>query len=153
MAISSYETHTLALKSDGTVWAWGTNQFGQLGNGSITPSATPVQALSGAMAVSAGTMFSLALKSDGTVWAWGNNQMGELGNGSREYPACGIPAAGCYHPTATQNTEFFRRGGDIRRHVFESRAPSQAIGAAWGESFYGEVGDGFPATLSTARGR
>ncbi len=144
MAISSYETHTLALKSDGTVWAWGTNQFGQLGNGSITPSATPVQALSGAMAVSAGTMFSLALKSDGTVWAWGNNQMGELGNGSREYPACGIPAAGCYHPTATQIPSFSGVVA-ISAGTYSSLAlQSQAIGAAWGESFYGEVGDGFP---------
>jgi alpha-tubulin suppressor-like RCC1 family protein len=66
--------HTLALKSDGTVWAWGLNDAGQLGNGTSSISSVPVQVLylTNVSAIAAGNRFSLALKSDGTVWAWGN---------------------------------------------------------------------------------
>ncbi|HLE17979.1 MAG TPA: carboxypeptidase regulatory-like domain-containing protein [Syntrophales bacterium] len=77
-------THTLYLKNDGTVWAWGNNSNGQLGNGTMTQSATPVQisGLSSVVAVAAGYAHTVALKSDGTVWAWGNNSNGQLGNGT-----------------------------------------------------------------------
>ena len=67
-------SHTLVVKTtDGTVWAWGNGGYGQLGTGSTTSSAVPVQAnsLTGVTAVSAGYGHSLALKSDGTVWGWG----------------------------------------------------------------------------------
>lgn len=79
---------TLALKSDGTVWAWGFNRYGQLGNNSTVNSPTPVQVGVGVtgfnnlIAVSAGEFHSMALKSDGTVWTWGNNGEGETGNGT-----------------------------------------------------------------------
>src|SRR5207245_7369310 len=76
--------HSLALKSDGTVWAWGLNIAGELGNGTNTNSNTPVQVsgLSGVTAIAVGFLHSLALKSDGTVWAWGDNDQGQLGNGT-----------------------------------------------------------------------
>lgn len=75
--------HTLAVKSDGTVWAWGTNDFGALGDGTTISSNTPVQVqgLTDVRDVAAGFGHSLALKSDGTVWAWGYNSNGQLGNG------------------------------------------------------------------------
>jgi hypothetical protein len=75
--------HSLAVKNDGTVWAWGQNSDGRLGNGSTADSAVPVQAsgLTNATAVAAGGYHSLAYRSDGTVWAWGYNFYGELGNG------------------------------------------------------------------------
>ncbi len=80
--------HTVALKSDGTVWAWGDNSGGQLGDGLTVSQANPVQVidtnnqpLEGMVQVSAGETHSLALKVDGTVWAWGKNQNGQLGNG------------------------------------------------------------------------
>lgn len=65
--------HTLALKSDSTVWAWGMNQYGQLGDGTNTDSNFPValSSLSGVIAVSCGGWNSYALKIDGSVWAWG----------------------------------------------------------------------------------
>jgi alpha-tubulin suppressor-like RCC1 family protein len=68
----------------GSVWAWGINANGQLGNGSTTDSSVPVQVsnLSAVVAVSGGTFHALALKSDGTVWAWGSNLNGQLGNGT-----------------------------------------------------------------------
>src|SRR5688500_11976105 len=73
--ISSGDSHTLALKPEGTVWSWGDNWYGQLGDNSTTQRSTPVQVsgLSGVIEVAAGGNFSLALKSDGTVWAWGSN--------------------------------------------------------------------------------
>jgi hypothetical protein len=78
---------SLALKSDGTVWAWGYNAYGQLGNGTYTNSNTPVRVpeLSNIVAISGGFLHAVALKSDGTVWAWGYNYTGQLGNGTFEY--------------------------------------------------------------------
>ena len=66
--------HSLMLRSDGTVWAWGNNFFGQLGNGTVTSSSAPVQVsgLTGVVQVAAAAYHSLALRSDGTVWAWGS---------------------------------------------------------------------------------
>jgi hypothetical protein len=74
----------LALKSDGTVWAWGSGQYGQLGDGNFSGMATPVQvsALTTVTAIAGGDYHSLALKSDGTVWAWGNGNLGQLGDGN-----------------------------------------------------------------------
>jgi alpha-tubulin suppressor-like RCC1 family protein len=85
IAIAAGAYHSLALKNDGTVWAWGDNGFGQLGNGTnIVKSNVPVQvsSLTGVIAIAAGAYHSLALKNDGTVWAWGYNNYGQLGNGS-----------------------------------------------------------------------
>ncbi|HXU93159.1 MAG TPA: hypothetical protein VFP33_05825, partial [Gallionella sp.] len=77
--------HTAALKSDGTVAAWGDNAQGQLGIGNaeyrLTPAAVPE--FTGIAALTAGREHTLALKSDGTVWAWGSNYPnGQLGDGS-----------------------------------------------------------------------
>ncbi len=77
--------HAMALKTDGSVWAWGLNQDGQLGDGSTTDRRTPVSVTgltSGVTKIAAGSGFSLALKNDGTVWAWGGNRYGTLGDGS-----------------------------------------------------------------------
>ncbi|MBF0371221.1 MAG: RCC1 repeat- and reductase domain-containing protein [Magnetococcales bacterium] len=81
--ISARTYHTLALKMDGTVWGWGYNATGQLGNGVGEYSAIPVPIaeLEDMIAVAAGNTHSLAVKSDGTVWAWGSNVKGQLGNG------------------------------------------------------------------------
>ena len=76
--------HSLALKGDGTVWAWGYNGYGQLGNRTNRDSNVPVPVsnLMGITAIVGGCLHSLALKNDGTVWAWGWNGEGQLGNGT-----------------------------------------------------------------------
>lgn len=77
-------SHALALKQDGTVWSWGRNSNGQLGDGTTTQRNAPVQVagLTDVTAISTHYWHSLALKRDGTVWAWGENAEGELGNGT-----------------------------------------------------------------------
>jgi uncharacterized delta-60 repeat protein len=87
LGISAGEAHSLAVCSDGTVAAWGSNLNGQLGNGTTTSSTTPVAVtisgvLSGkkVIAVAAGAQHSLALCSDGTLAAWGEGSSGQLGN-------------------------------------------------------------------------
>jgi hypothetical protein len=71
------------LNSDGTAWAWGDNDSGQLGDGTSNSRSipAPVKGLSNALAVAAGNRFSLALTGDGAVWAWGDNNSGQLGDG------------------------------------------------------------------------
>jgi alpha-tubulin suppressor-like RCC1 family protein len=82
--VSGNTSHSLAVKSDGTAWAWGANTSGQIGDGTTTRRDLPTQVstLSGITAVAAGGNFSLALKSNGTVWAWGANSNGQLGDGT-----------------------------------------------------------------------
>ena len=87
-AIAAGGSHTVALKSDGTVVTWGYNSLGQLGNNTITSSLLPVPVVmadgvtpfSNVTAVAAGLDHTVALKSDGTVWGWGFNGVGQLGN-------------------------------------------------------------------------
>jgi len=76
--------HSLAICCDSTARAWGSNYFGELGNGNNTDSNVPVQVsgLTGDAALATGYAHSLALKNDGTVRAWGRNNIGQLGNGT-----------------------------------------------------------------------
>ena len=84
IGIAAGYDHAVVMKTDGTVWAWGNNSNGQLGNGTTTLSATPVQVsgMSGVAAIAAGQQDTVALKTDGTVWAWGYNFYGQLGDRS-----------------------------------------------------------------------
>ena len=89
--ISTGHNHTVALKDEGTVWAWGANFNGQLGNGTTTNSSIPiqVQGLNSVVAIAACGNHTVALKNDGTVWAWGSNNNGQLGDGTttnRNFP-------------------------------------------------------------------
>ena len=82
--MSAANTHTAALRADGTLWAWGDNGSGQLGNGSFTSTNQPVRVGDDAnwQAVSAGGNHTVALRTDGTLWTWGYNYHGELGIGT-----------------------------------------------------------------------
>jgi alpha-tubulin suppressor-like RCC1 family protein len=76
--------HTCALKADGTVWCWGGNQEGEIGDGTQVQRRTPVPVslADPAVAVSAGAEHTCAVLSDGTTWCWGKNAHGELGDGT-----------------------------------------------------------------------
>lgn len=82
-AIAAGTGHTLVLKTDGSVWAWGENGKGQLGIGTTNDARTPYTTqINNVVAIAAGGSHGLALKNDGTVWAWGANDGGQLGNGT-----------------------------------------------------------------------
>ncbi|WP_146058915.1 RCC1 domain-containing protein [Actinomadura rubteroloni] len=93
---TGYGGHSLAVKADGTVWAWGSNSSGQLGDGTTTSRTTPAQVpgLNGVVAVAAGSNCSLALKADGTVWGWGSNAAGQLGDGTTTQRLTPVQASG-----------------------------------------------------------
>ena len=80
--IVTISSGNLALKKDGTVWSWGLNSYGQLGDGTNVSKSTPAQVkgLDNIIAISSENTHCLALKSDGTVWAWGENDRGQLGD-------------------------------------------------------------------------
>ena len=75
-------SHTLAIKTDGSLWAWGSNEYGQLGDGTGIDWDEPIKVMDGVADVNLGTDFSLALKTDGSLWAWGRNDRGQLGDGT-----------------------------------------------------------------------
>src|SRR3990167_8786103 len=83
-AVAVAGDHSLALRSDGRVFGWGRNNFGQLGNGTTATYSAPVRvsSLERVTAISAGQFHSLALRDDGTVWGWGHNNHWQLGNGN-----------------------------------------------------------------------
>jgi alpha-tubulin suppressor-like RCC1 family protein len=71
----------MAVKADGTLWAWGHNGYGQLGDGTTTNQTSPMQIEGAYTSVAAGSYHTLALLTDGTLWAWGANSQGQLGTG------------------------------------------------------------------------
>ena len=138
--VSAGQQHGLALASDGTVWAWGEGSSGELGNGFLNESTTPVNVvgLSGVTQVSAGTQHSLALRSDGTVWAWGQNLNGELGNGTTYF----AQPAPVQVPGLTGVTQI--AAGDF----FNLALRSDGTVWAWGDNRVGQLGDGSTAADS-----
>jgi alpha-tubulin suppressor-like RCC1 family protein len=132
-AIAAGGNHSLALKSDGTVWAWGYNGDGQLGDDTTTTRKTPVpvSGLSGIIAIAAGENHSLALKGNGTVWAWGNNGYGQLGDNSTTARKTPVQVL-----TLT-NVKAIAAGGNHSLALTSSGAVK-----TWGANNSGQLGDG-----------
>jgi alpha-tubulin suppressor-like RCC1 family protein len=135
-AVAAGGQHTAALKSDGTVWAWGRNDYGQLGDGddTLTNKYSPVQVsgLTGVSAISLGEYHSLALKTDGTVWAWGQNWYGQLGDGTTSNDMnTPIQVSGLTGVT------LIAAGGSHSVAV-----KSDGTVWSWGRNDYGQLGDG-----------
>jgi alpha-tubulin suppressor-like RCC1 family protein len=129
VAIAAGANHNLALKRDRTVWAWGYNGTGQLGNGGGS-SATPAQVagLTEIIALAAGDGHSLALKNDGTVWEWGSD-------GHTSYGPTPVQIAGLSGITSLA-AGF--------RHSLALKTDGVGAGTAWawGTNSWGDLGDG-----------
>jgi alpha-tubulin suppressor-like RCC1 family protein len=95
--VSAGLCHSMGVRLDGTVWAWGANGYGQLGNGTTTPSSSPVSVVGGFTdwcQVSAGSRQNLGLRTNGTIWAWGQNSNGQLGDGTTSSKCSPIQVVG-----------------------------------------------------------
>jgi len=133
LQVTAGDYHTLALRADGTLWAWGNNGYGQLGNGTTDDASEPGQIGTGTnwRSVVAKGVHSLALQTTGTLWAWGNNDFGQLGDG-----------------TATSQPVPEQVAPDrLWRQVAANFQNSAAIAAdgtlwAWGNNGDGQLGDG-----------
>lgn len=137
-AVAAGAWHDLALKADGTVWAWGHNVYGQLGNGATTDSGTPVKVsgLGGITAIAAGKYHSLALKGDGTVWAWGHNGAGDLGTMTTQTCSSWEPCS----MTPTQVTGLSGVVAIATHSQHNLVLKSDGTVWAWGLDDYGQVG-------------
>ena len=86
-AIALGDLHSCAIRSDGSVYCWGRNHLGQLGNGltGVEVNLTPVRVtgITDAVGIAVGYNHSCAIRSDGSVYCWGSNQWGQLGDGTR----------------------------------------------------------------------
>jgi alpha-tubulin suppressor-like RCC1 family protein len=86
--VSCGSGHTVALKTDGTLWTWGQNTYGQLGDTTTANRSSPVQTIAGGTTwkqVVAGFSHTAAIKTDGTLWCWGHNAYGQLGDNTITY--------------------------------------------------------------------
>jgi alpha-tubulin suppressor-like RCC1 family protein len=140
IAVAAGHYHSMALTSDGAVWAWGYNASGQVGDGTKTSRGTP-QRLPGTAvytSIAAGADMSYALRSDGTVWAWGLNTNGELGNGTTTASLTPVQVQGL------ANVVQIAAGRD---HGLALLADGSVW--TWGWNMYGQLGDGTTTDRTT----
>jgi alpha-tubulin suppressor-like RCC1 family protein len=139
--IATGPTAAYAVKSDGSVWAWGSGGAGQLGNGAKLNETAPVQVtgLTGMTEVAGAYQAGYALKSDGTVWAWGAGTSGQLGNGTT---------------TATQTTAVQVSGLTTVTDIAAGYGNAYALNgngtvSAWGAGADGANGNGSVANATS----
>jgi len=131
-SVAAGHYHSLALKNDGTVFTWGRNNDGQLGNGNVNNStaARKIPGLTGVIDIAAGQYYSMALKNDGSVWCWGRNNNGQLGDGTNVNKNVPVLVNGM-HAIAIA-------AGAL--HALVLKADGTVWG--WGYNAYGQLGNG-----------
>jgi alpha-tubulin suppressor-like RCC1 family protein len=145
--IAAGRFHSLGLRADGSLWAWGFNRYGQLGNtttsGNTQPNATPARVGTDLYTqVAAGTYHNLALRADGALYAWGYNYQGQLGTST---------TSGTTQPNATPT----RVGTDLYTQLAAGGFHSAGLRAdgslwAWGSNYSGQLGNGLNTGSSTS---
>ena len=145
--ISAGSNYVMALKKDGTVFTWGQNIYGQLGNGSSVNSMLPVQVksadgnsfLTDIVQISAGYVHSMALKKDGTVLAWGRNDGGQLGNNKTSNKSLPVQVKG-----GASGSEYLTDVVQVTAGNWHSMAlKANGTVYAWGWGQYGQLGNGY----------
>ena len=126
-------SHSMAMKSDGSLWAWGLNSYGQLGKGVQGSTRTPIQVgfERNWAKVSVGGGYTLALKTDGALWAWGANGKGQLGNDSQKHTIA---------PVRIEPGSRFREIAAGTSHSLAIRSDGSLW--AWGRNNEGQLGNG-----------
>lgn len=128
---SSDLTRTMAIQKDGSLWAWGNNMYGQLGNGTLENCEIPIKIIENISQVSLRSLHSVALQKDGSLWTWGNNQDGQLGDGTE----------------VDKKTPIKIMSDVSQLDVSESAGVNMVIKKdgslwAWGNNRFGQIGDG-----------
>jgi alpha-tubulin suppressor-like RCC1 family protein len=133
VAIAAGMMHSLMLRADGTVCAWGWNYYGEVGDGTTTKRklAVDVAGLTDVVAIAAGRSHSVALKRDGTVWTWGLNSDGQLGDGSTTQRNAPVRVQGLDNVVAISAGYY---------HTLALTADNAVW--AWGANGTGQLGDG-----------
>ena len=136
----------LAVKTDGTLWSWGQNEYGQLGHGNTSgANAGPVQIGSGtdwsssSYSIHMSGYYGMAIKTDGTLWMWGSNQGGMLGqNNQTQYSS----------PRQIPGTSWAKCG---RGYNSSWAIRTDGTGWAWGQNGYGDLGVGNKTQYSSPK--
>lgn len=134
--LSVSSNHNLALRANGTAWAWGTSTTGALGDGTTAPKSSPVAVVGGFVdwiALTSAGNHSLGLRANGTAWSWGSNLNGQLGDGSITTASKSSPVAvvGGFADW-TQLSAGLSHSMGIR---------SNGTAWAWGQGTSGQLGD------------
>ena len=138
--LAAGQSHTCAVENDRTARCWGSNSFGQLGDGTTTPRSTPapVSGVTGAVAVAAGSSHTCALLGDGTVRCWGKNDDGQLGDGTTTARSTPVAVPGLRGVTA------LTAGLTHSCALLIDRSAR-----CWGDNSVGQLGDGTTWERST----
>ena len=143
IAIAAGLYHSLAALADGSVWAWGPNWYGQLGDGTTTNRLTPVQVFAPAawagkkiVALAAGYYHSLVALDDGSVWAWGYNGSGQLGDGTTTQRLTPVQVVA---PAAWAGKQVVTLASGAYHSLVNMDDGSVWT---WGHNGYGQLGDG-----------
>ena len=152
VAIAAGGLFSVALDNTGTVWTWGRNEAGQLGDGTLNPRSKPDKVcaagqlspcglfLSNIVAIRAGYNYAMALDTSGSVWAWGNNTYGQLGNGTLTDSK--VPVQVCAPSTSAPCGTFLSNAASIGGGRYHSLAVlGDGTLWGWGDNENGEVGD------------
>jgi len=133
ISVSAGDNHSLAIKSNGTIWAWGAGLYGRLGVGDTSGRTSPTQIGSDSnwISVSAGSLHTLAIKANGTLWAWGNNDNGRLGDNSTTQRNSPVQIG------ASTNWMKVSAGNS---HTVALKSDGTLW--SWGYNAYGQLGDG-----------
>jgi len=140
--LSCGRAHTSAIKTDGTLWVWGRNNYGQLGVNDTSQRNTPVTTFAGGTnwkQVSGGDVHTLAIKTDGTLWVWSRNNYGQLGTNdttNRSTPTTTFAGGTNWKQVS---------GGD--RHT--SAIKTDGTLWVWGRNYYGKLGTNDTTNRST----
>lgn len=144
------ERHTCAVRTDGTVWCWGKNDHGQLGNADTTDVPTPVQVrgiggagfLAGAVRLGLGRNSSCAIVSDATVRCWGDNSGGRLGDGTTLDRTTPVVVLGVGGSGTLSGVRYVTGGQDVGNSPAMTCAIGTTTAWCWGTNQDGALGDG-----------